>query len=487
MSNKFLQNASYYSIASIFTVVASLVSFPILTRVFEVSEYGLLGLVTATVPMLVSIGKIGLQHASLRHYAEIKSKTSKWSLDQFYTTVYGSLLLSALLTFVLWNVVIYLFGMDVLADELLCSLFAISSYIIIVRILESVMMNILRAKEEAGKYASYLIAKRAATLLTTLSVLLLYQVDLVLYIITLTATECAVFLIYASFHVPFASLRPRFFQTKLLLSMMAFGIPLFGQEIAGALITLTDRYVINFYVNAQQLGIYTSAYTLVDYAQGIITTAIVASALPIFLRLHSNEGEESAKAFIENALRTYIWAAVPIVFLIASAGEAAIAFLAGEKYSQGASVMPWIAVGMALHGSYAIVSAGIYLSNNTLKMFYTVAVIAILNLVLNLIFVPKFGITGAAITTLVSYCCSTVAYYQLSKKYMDFQVPWLSLLAALVSAVAMFFALELYAPQNTLLELVYKGAVGITLYAALLIVFDAHARQRVGEILKRST
>ena len=58
--------ASHYSVASLFCVIAGLVTFPLLTRVFPVADYGIMNLVAATLTVSVALGKVGVQHSILR-------------------------------------------------------------------------------------------------------------------------------------------------------------------------------------------------------------------------------------------------------------------------------------------------------------------------------------------------------------------------------------------------------------------------------------
>jgi O-antigen/teichoic acid export membrane protein len=63
---------SHYSVASLLTTVAGLISFPILTRIFSVDDYGRMNLISATLTVAVALGKTGIQHSIVRYRSEIR-------------------------------------------------------------------------------------------------------------------------------------------------------------------------------------------------------------------------------------------------------------------------------------------------------------------------------------------------------------------------------------------------------------------------------
>ena len=65
-------------------MAAGFISFPLLTRIFSVSDYGLLGLITTTLLIATAITKLGLPESIVRFYAESKSTNR---LKEFYSTL----------------------------------------------------------------------------------------------------------------------------------------------------------------------------------------------------------------------------------------------------------------------------------------------------------------------------------------------------------------------------------------------------------------
>src|SRR5688572_28532523 len=70
MFRQLLQHASYYTVGYVLMMVAGLVSFPIITRLISVADYGVMTLMSSLLGIAVVFGKQGVQHAIIRFHAE---------------------------------------------------------------------------------------------------------------------------------------------------------------------------------------------------------------------------------------------------------------------------------------------------------------------------------------------------------------------------------------------------------------------------------
>lgn len=457
-------------------MLIGLVSYPILTRLFDVADYGMLGLVSATIPLFVGLGKMGLQHASMRFYSEVNTSESPWTHQQLYSTLYLSMLVAAvcvcaLMHFVLPEVSAWFPDVSSMMDLLM-----IASYLVIARVLESAALNLFQAKEQASRHAMYITAKRTLVLIATLGALLLIRVDLTLYFMTLLLIEGILISLLLLWSVPKKDIRVRYCNGALFGAMLVYGVPMLGTEVSTSLIGVTDRYVIGVMLGIEGVGQYTSAFTLVEYAQAVITAALATSALPIFLRIDAENGRVAASEFISSALRFYAIAAMPLIALMAVAGESMLTFLAGSKYAAGASIMPWASAGLGVHGAFVLLASGLYLGKRTRLMFALLFATALANVILSLLLVPKLGIEGAAISTLICYVLCALAAYYFSRRVMTIRLPIAASLHALLSAAVMCWAVSMYTPSSPFLDLLFKGFVGMSIYIAAILLLNREMR-----------
>src|ERR1700690_2287166 len=83
---RLLVHTSHYSLSSFLTMVAGLVSFPLLTRIFSVADYGMMNLIGSTLAGTVALGKVGVQHSIVRYQSEISAGKGRYSLRQLTST-----------------------------------------------------------------------------------------------------------------------------------------------------------------------------------------------------------------------------------------------------------------------------------------------------------------------------------------------------------------------------------------------------------------
>lgn len=479
MAGSFLRSASFYSSASMLTTLIGLASFPILTRLFDVGQYGMLGLVSATIPVLVGIGKLGLQHASLRFYSEIRAEDSRWSLDEFYGSLLLSLLGGSCITWLAMNGFLSFWGREFFDQRLLITLLGLASWLVVTRVFESVFLNLLRAKEWVARYSIYIVLKRLLVFVSTVSVLYFHRIDLVLYFKTLLAVEVLFLIGFALYARAFVIRSVTQFRLPLAQSMLAIGVPLLGTELCLGLISISDRYVINAYLGAEPLGAYTSAYTLIEYAIGFVIMALVNSAQPMYFRIDVEEGRDAAARFVSRSLRVYVMAIALVLLMVASGGHAALTFLASDKYATGAVIMPTAAAAWAIQGALPLLAAGLFLAKKTRLMLTLFALTMVGNLLLNVWLVPKFGIFGAAVSTFVCYSVCMTCVFIASRQYISVALPWRGILAAAFAGLASYCVLSLYQPAFAIWSLVYTAVVGTSLYLPLYFLFDPGMREEV--------
>ena len=152
--------ASHYSVASLFGVIAGLVTFPLLTRVFSVADYGIMNLVAATLTVSVALGKVGVQHSILRYESETRAGKGRYTLAQLYSTTQLGMLATAVFVMLAVLVGVRVVPRSWLGDPRVRNLFALASFLIVVQVMESAFVNFLRAEQRTTLLMKYQVAKK---------------------------------------------------------------------------------------------------------------------------------------------------------------------------------------------------------------------------------------------------------------------------------------------------------------------------------------
>ena len=157
-------------------------------------------------------------------------------------------------------------------------------------------------------------------------------------------------------------------------------------------------------------------------------------------------------------------------------GKDTITLLASEKYAIASNVMPWVLGGMMINGMYHIVSAGLYLHKKTNTIALFSGLCGLINIMLNAFLIPKYGICGAAYSTLVTYILLIAIITRKSFAFLKLEFPTKDVLNyALFSLIMMLIIFQLY-PLSLVYRLPLMILSGIISYLIMILLYDRPVR-----------
>ena len=484
MLKKLVLHTSHYSLGSLLVTAAGFISFPFLTRMFSVADYGVMNLISATLMILLGIGKLGVQHSIIRYQSEIQAGRRPFGLETFHSTALLGMAGTGLLATLAWLVLSQALPLSWLKDERLPGLFALTSVLIVVQVVDSCLTNVLRAEQRSGLLVGYQVVKKYAGLGLIVLVLLFVARDLRAFYSATIGTEVVgvAVLGFILFGSGVSRTRPslRSFSLPLFKEMLHFGIPMMiGYELSGIILSVGDRYVIQALLPGEPLGIYSAAYNLCQYVQTVFIYSLSQAIMPIYMRLWDEKGEAETRAFIDQALRYYVRLGLPVIAGMAAVGADLLPFVASEKYQAGSAIVPWVIAGMMVDGVNVIAGAGLFIHRKTKVIMRLVLGCAALNIGLNIVLIPRMGILGAAVATLVSYVALSTSMAIAGSRLLRLGMPWASLATAALGSALMYLAVLPVHAGGRILNLLARVSLGALVYAALLLALDGEVRQAV--------
>ena len=488
-----LAQSSHYSIASVFTLIGGLVLFPVLTRIFSVQDYGIMSIISATVSVGVALGKTGLQHAVVRSFAEVVTGKSRFTPAQLYSTGILGMAATGLLV-----MVVMLIGSQVvptrwiLREEVRVLLIFVSG-LVLIQVLDSSMVNVLRADQRTVTLMKYTVLKKYLSLGCMFGGLLLISKSLrIFYTASVVAEGAAVFILaWIVLRVyPDRRPSPANFSWPLYRELLSYGLPMtFGYELAGVILIVGDRYVIKGTFTGvegeTQVGLYSAAYNLCQYVQTIFVSSVGQALLPIYMKLFHEEGAEKTADFASQSLVNYVLVAAPIVGGVAAVGPDLLVALASEKYAAAGVVLGWIMAGMVIDGASSIVGAGLVIHRRSTTMMYAVTFSATVNVVANLILVPRWGIMGAAVATTIGYTGILLTFGLGARRWLPVRIKWKPILRAIAAAAIMYVALSFILPHRGWLTVAVRAVLGLVIYAGIIAAIDGDGRSFLASVLRR--
>lgn len=213
-----------------------------------------------------------------------------------------------------------------------------------------------------------------------------------------------------------------FFDKKFWKYALSFNIPLLPHYLSGTILNQGDRIMIQKMVGRGEVAIYSIAYNVGMLIQ-IFTNAINNAMTPwMYERLN----EKDFKAIRKNTTYILLGLAMIIIALMFFAPEVVLIF-GSKKYIDAIYVVPPVAASVFfifLFNIFAIPQ--MYYED---KRFMPIAsmIAAVLNLILNYIFIRIYGYFAAGYTTLVCYIVYSIGHFYFSKAVCKKHMPGVEL------------------------------------------------------------
>ena len=470
------QHLRNYASAGMLSALVGLVSFPLMTRNLSVADYGIVGLISSSITLFIAIGKLGMQHAVIRFFSQIKNANIAFSTRQMYSTVSAVFLLLAVGATLLFLLMGYQVLPRFLQYENISTLFLLASAIVFIRILGSGIMNFLRAEQRSGDVA---MAQSLARFLNlSLIVALVFSAVLNPY----SVVVCLFFAELAGVCFVAWQYRSEFYFKSsdvtgaLARAMLVYGIPLMILESLSLVLRLSDRYLIEAMLGVDELGQYSASYNLTGYLDIILLAALLQAVRPAYMQMWESTGADSTRSFLSRGFHLYIVIGIPFIAMFSITSPYLLSFLAGPKYAIGTVIIPYVALSFWLEGAMIFLAAGLYIFKNTKILMFCSLLATAINLGLNVLVIPHFGIAGAAAVTVFSYSVFIVAVTMLAFRHVRFDMQWKSPMIIIVASMVVFLIGQQLDFGTDVTNFLLKGIVGTLVLLGVMWVFVPEVR-----------
>ena len=264
--------------------------------------------------------------------------------------------------------------------------------------------------------------------------------------------------------------KPRFSKTYWKFGVK-YSLPIVPHGISQMLLNQCDRIMISKMVSDAAAGIYSLAGNIKLIL--VIITESVNTAWTTWFYSQMDKGE---KAAIQKRATQLL-----LLFFILTTGLMALSpelvqLLGGSAYAAGKYVaIPLVLDAFALFLYNLVVPAQYYAKKTTYIMYGTMAA-AVVNIVLNYVFIKLFGFVAAAYTTLASYLLFAAVHYCISGKLLKFFVVPPSRMLGVCGAVAVMAAWQLLFVNSLVLR---WGICAVTVIPVALYLLQQMRKDKV--------
>ncbi|MBD3386094.1 oligosaccharide flippase family protein [candidate division KSB1 bacterium] len=387
---KYLTNISWLFGERIFKIGISFFVGVWLARYLGPSEFGLYNYIISLVGIFTALTTLGLDHILIRELVKSKNWHSLLGTS-FWLRMAGSIALFLL------SVLFFPFFTNntrvILLFYLLATIWLLQPF------------NVIDCAFQAKVLSRYPVRNRILASLTSSIVkvlFILFHADLYLFLVVLIFENIILALGYVLLAPRVSVVISKFrFQFNIAKSLMKDAWPLLISVFAVALFLKIDQVMIIYFLDTDALGKYAAAVRISE-AVYFVPAILISTFYPAIIW-----AKQQNKTLYNNRLQKFydvmIWTGIAISAIIFAFSKEIVQVLYGKSYFDSGPVLAifsWTVVFVFM----ANASSRWFLAENRQILLMVLNVIAsIFNIILNLILIPRFGIKGAAISSLISY------------------------------------------------------------------------------------
>ena len=434
------------------TIAARLINYlltPFLTYTLTYkSDYGKIALIYALIPIFNIIFTYGFETTYFRFSGKKEGST------KLYSTAFLSLLFSTIIfTGILWLNKTSL-G-TVIGLEKFPTIIKLMILVIATDALSAIPFARLRQEGRPKKFAAakilgvlinilltwffigYCPAHYAANPTGWLSKVYDPAINPITYVVFANLAQSIITLIFLSKEI----LQIRFsFDGALWRQMMIYALPLVLVGMGGMINETMDRLMLSWWLpgskifREEQVGVYSACYKL-SILITLFIQAFKMSAEPFFFK--QAEGGNPQRIYAR--VMKFFVMIISVMFLVVSLFIPIWKYFIGPKYWEGLSVVPILLIANVFLGIYYNLSIWYKLSNKTIYGAWVTLIGTTITIIINYIFIPKYGFTACAWATLICYGSMMIISFVWGQKYYRIPYAWKKLLAYIIIVVTIFF------------------------------------------------
>jgi O-antigen/teichoic acid export membrane protein len=258
---------------------------------------------------------------------------------------------------------------------------------------------------------------------------------------------------------------------RVLRNMLAFGLPFLPVPLGMWIIDFSDRYLLEILASREQVGYYALSYKLAQVV-GIAVLAFGAGWAPLRYRIYERE---DARTLYRKVTSYYVVATAALVVLVSLLAHETVSLVAPEDYAPAASVVPMLAASYGFYGLFVLMVTGMGVTKRTGPIGWVAVAGATVNVGLNLLLIPHFGMLAAATTTLIANALLAAGAWHFSEQVYPIPLDW-GPMAKILLLGSSFVVLDfLFQPTGLAAGLILAVAL-VASFCALAVLLGAVQR-----------
>ena len=383
-----VKNTGILFLGKVFTQFLSFFLIPLYTNFLSTNSYGYIDLLQTYITILIPIITLRFDSSIFRYLVESRNKKGDKSIiisSTFYIIIF-QLLLFITISWLLCLFFNVKYGLTIIINVCILSLSSIS-------------LQICRGNGNMNNYAvASIICGIVTTLLNVIFIgLFRFDASYILISSSIGNVFCILYVFFVEKVFNFIHIKD--FKRKKLKEMLKYSIPLIPDGMSWWIVTVSDRTIISLFLDVSYNGIYSIACKF-------------SNILATFFVIFNLTWQENASVHVNDIDRDDYFSSVfnytfrifsSVCLIIIALIPFIYSFMIGSEYQSSYVYIPILLLGNIFNAMSTVVG-GIYIANKETKQVAKTTMLgAIVNIIINILLIKKFGLYAAAISTTISY------------------------------------------------------------------------------------
>lgn len=263
------------------------------------------------------------------------------------------------------------------------------------------------------------------------------------------------------------------FRKKYWKFGIKYSLPIIPHGISQVLLAQFDRIMINKMIGKSEAGIY-GLVGNIKLILAIISDSISEVWMTWFYEKMKNKEIEAVRSRARQLCYFFLIIAIGVM----SISPELVLIIGGQKYAVGKYVaIPMILDAFVLFIYNVIVPSEYFKQKTSFIMWGTMSA-AVINIIMNYIFIQKYGFIAAAYTTLFAYICYMILHFVISYRLMRFSIIPVSCIALCLLSIVIIAIVDLIFIDNILVRYLVCFAVVMFIGVKVLPEFVKENRRK---------
>ena len=398
---EFTEAGVLYFVATLFNKGIGFVTVPIFSRILTTSDYGTVTTFNTWVSTIAVFMSLALYNSVRNSFVDFE----KQERPKFLSSIVSLTCIIFAVSMLVCAAGLYLIPINVnIALVFLCLIQSFGNALI-----NDYSYYLMMNYQYKARTAIMVLPSLISVIFSIIAILFIVEDNLYMGRIVPTTIVFGLFSIIILIAV-FRKARPQL-NKKYLKYGLAISLPLVLHSVALHILSQSDRIMITAFRGSSETGIYSLVYNLSMIAT-VITTSLDGIWVPWFIeRLDKRELKE-VNVLVMDYVHLMTYAMVSLILV----GPEIVKIFADSRYWEGISIIPPIVLANYFIFMYTLYVNIEHFHKKTPYITVNTLIAAGTNLILNFIFIPRYGYVAAAYTTLVAYVIAFVLHARYAKK-----------------------------------------------------------------------